>query len=213
MKNSMKTIVRHLGLTEYNETFSAMKMFTNERDEDTADEIWVNEHYPVFTQGQAGKPEHLLNPHNIPVIQSDRGGQITYHAPGQLVMYPLVDIKRVGIGVRQMVDILENSIVATLSDLGIKAYSDPKAPGVYVDAKKIASLGLRVRKGRTYHGLALNVDMDLTPFQFINPCGYQGLQMTQVVDLQPQATMQQVEQLLLNHLISMIENASAKSAE
>ncbi len=177
-----------------------MKAFTAERRSDTPDEIWSTQHHPVFTQGQAGKPEHLLRQSDIPLVQSDRGGQITYHGPGQLVLYTLIDIKRAGIGVRQWVDALENSIINTLSELGIRAKADPKAPGVYVDGKKIASLGLRVRQGRCYHGLALNVEMDLAPFQLINPCGYSGLQMTQVSALTKQYSIQGLEKRLIDYL-------------
>ncbi len=190
-------VVRHLGLSDYQDTFAAMKAFTAERRADTPDELWLTQHHPVFTQGQAGKPEHLLKPADIPVIQSDRGGQITYHGEGQLVLYTLIDIKRAGLGVRQMVTLLEDSIIATLGQWGIAANADPHAPGVYVQGKKIASLGLRVRKGCTYHGLALNVDMDLTPFSLINPCGYRGLQMTQMRDLAEGVEFGEVESVLV----------------
>lgn len=182
-------IIKDLGLTHYQDTFNAMKTFTAARDEKTADEIWLTEHYPVFTQGQAGKPEHILMPSDIPIIQSDRGGQVTFHAPGQLVVYFLVDIRRRDCDVRSMVSHLENIVIETLADFKLKAYADPKAPGVYIDGlkprQKIASLGLRIRQGRSYHGLALNVAMDLTPFQWINPCGYEGLSMTQIRDFIP----------------------------
>jgi lipoyl(octanoyl) transferase len=170
-------ICRDLGVVEYSETWERMKNFTQTRSKDDADEIWLLEHPPLFTQGQAGKVEHLLAPGDIPVIQVDRGGQVTYHGPGQLVAYVLVDLKRLGIGVRDLVNALENSIVGTLALNAIDAYAKADAPGVYVNEQKIASLGLRVRRGCSFHGLALNVDMDLTPFNRINPCGYQGLQM------------------------------------
>lgn len=169
-----------MGLTDYEETFAAMKAFTAKRSADCRDELWLTQHYPVFTQGKAGKAEHLINQGNIPLVQSDRGGQLTYHGPGQIVLYALVDIKRAGIGVRQIVTILENGIIDVLNGLGIEAQSDPFAPGVYVNGDKIASLGLRVKRGCTYHGVALNVDMDLGPFSQINPCGYKGLNITQI---------------------------------
>ena len=172
-----------LGLAEYSPIFHAMGAFTDARNERTEAELWVVEHPPVFTQGMAGKAEHLLSRSNIPVVQIDRGGQITYHGPGQLVVYTLIDFKRRKISVRELVSRLENSIIATLAEYGIAAAADPKRPGVYVDGKKIASLGLRVRGGCTYHGVALNVDMDLEPFSRINPCGLVGMQMTQLRDL------------------------------
>ena len=163
-----------------------MSDFTNQRTPETPDQLWLVEHPPVFTQGQAGKPEHLLVPGDIPVVQSDRGGQVTYHGPGQLVAYPLLDLRRLKMGVRDLVTALEQTLVATLADYGIDSAPKPDAPGVYVEGRKIASLGLRVRKGCSFHGLALNVDMDLSPFSRINPCGYQGLAMTQIADLLPE---------------------------
>ncbi|TXH04334.1 MAG: lipoyl(octanoyl) transferase LipB [Nevskiaceae bacterium] len=176
-------LIRQLGLRPYDETFAAMRDFTLARDERTPDEIWFLEHPPVFTQGQAGKAEHLLMPGGIPVVQSDRGGQVTYHGPGQSVVYFLIDLQRRGYGIRSLVTRLEEAIVATLAGYGINAAARRDAPGVYVGNDKIASLGLRVRNGRTYHGLALNIDMDLEPFSRINPCGYQGLRMIQLRDL------------------------------
>lgn len=176
-------IIRHLGIKPYAETFAAMREFTQARTEDTPDEIWFLEHPPVFTQGQAGKPEHLLLPGDIPVVQSDRGGQVTYHGPGQLVVYFLIDLHRRGYGIRSLVTRLEDAIIATLAGYNIEAAAKREAPGVYVNGDKIASLGLRVRSARTYHGISLNVKMDLEPFQRINPCGYQGLRMTQVSTL------------------------------
>lgn len=176
-------IIRQLGLRPYAETFDAMREFTQARTDETADEIWFLEHPPVFTQGQAGKPEHLLLPGDIPVVQSDRGGQVTYHGPGQIVVYFLIDLHRRGYGIRSLVTRLEDAIVATLALYGIEAAAKREAPGVYVGGDKIASLGLRVRSARTYHGLALNVKMDLEPFLRINPCGYQGLRMTQISTL------------------------------
>lgn len=162
-----------------------MTDFTNQRTPETIDQLWLVEHPPVFTQGQAGKAEHLLSPGDIPVVQSDRGGQVTYHGPGQLVAYPLLDLRRLKIGVRELVTSIEQTIVATLTYYGIESAAKPDAPGVYVNGDKIASLGLRVRRGCSFHGLALNVAMDLTPFLRINPCGYQGLAMTQMKDLLP----------------------------
>jgi len=175
--------VRELGLVEYLPTWQAMQHFTNNRGPQTADEVWLLQHLPVFTQGQAGKAEHLLLPGDIPVVQADRGGQVTYHGPGQLVGYLLLDVRRLGFGVRELVKRIEHSLIDLLAGYGIEAAAKPDAPGVYVDGAKIASLGLRIRNGRSFHGLALNVDMDLEPFQRINPCGYAGLKMTQLRDL------------------------------
>lgn len=174
--------VVQLGLRFYQPVFAAMQEFTAQRTADTEDELWVVEHPPVFTQGMAGKPEHILVHDDIEVVQIDRGGQVTYHGPGQLVVYTLIDFKRRHITVRELVSRLENSIIATLADYGITAVNDPKRPGVYVNGQKIASLGLRIKQGAVYHGLALNVNMDLTPFTHINPCGYAGLHMTQIAD-------------------------------
>ena len=175
--------IHNLGLRPYQEIWDAMRACTAARDADSADQIWLVQHPPVYTQGQAGKPEHLLAPGDIPVIQIDRGGQITYHGPGQTVMYLLLDLRRAGIGIRALVSLIEESVIGYLKELGIRAQSRIDAPGVYVDGKKIASLGLRVRGGCTYHGVALNVDMDLEPFSRINPCGLVGMQMTQLRDL------------------------------
>ncbi|ABM00797.1 lipoyl(octanoyl) transferase LipB [Shewanella amazonensis] len=171
--------IRHLGNQDYETVWHAMQHYTDNRDENSPDELWLVEHPPVFTQGQAGKAEHILNPGDIPVIQVDRGGQVTYHGPGQLVAYPLLDIKRLKIGVRQLVTHIEQSIVDMLKPYGVQAYAKADAPGVYVDERKVASLGLRIRRGCSFHGLALNVDMDISPFQRINPCGYAGLEMVQ----------------------------------
>ncbi len=167
-----------MGTVDYEPTLQSMRELTDSRDEQTADELWLLQHPRVFTQGQAGKAEHVLAPGDIPVIQVDRGGQVTYHGPGQWVVYLLVDLKRRRLGVRDLVDLIEQSIVQLLAEYGIDAAPKREAPGVYVDGDKIASLGLRVRRGCSYHGLALNVDMDLEPFQRINPCGYAGLQVT-----------------------------------
>ena len=176
------TEVKYLGLQEYASVWQQMRDFTDQRSEQDADQIWVVEHYPVFTQGQAGKPEHLLAPGDIPVVQTDRGGQVTYHGPGQLVVYPLVNLKRLKLGVRELVSRIENSVVSLLSGLDIDSAPKPDAPGVYVKGDKIASLGLRVRRGCSFHGVAINVAMDLTPFDRINPCGYDRLKMTQITD-------------------------------
>lgn len=188
------------GLWDYEPVWKAMKAFTDNRTPDTQDEIWILQHKPVFTQGQAGKPEHLLFTGDIPVVQSDRGGQVTYHGPGQIMGYILVDIKRLGIGPRELVDTIENSLVALLADYGISAQPDKDAPGVYVGKQKIASLGLRIRKGLSFHGLALNVDMDLEPFHRINPCGYAGMEMTQLKHFVKTLDIQAVGQKLIAHL-------------
>ncbi|ARS50593.1 lipoate--protein ligase [Ectopseudomonas mendocina] len=178
-------VVRHLGLVEYQPTLESMRQLTRERDERTADEIWLLQHPKVFTQGQAGKAEHLLAPGDIPVVQVERGGQVTYHGPGQLVAYLMLDLRRLDLGVRELVTAMEQSLVDLLSSYGIEAAPKADAPGVYVAGDKIASLGLRVSRGCSFHGLALNVDMDMTPFLRINPCGYAGLKMVQMRDLLP----------------------------
>lgn len=170
--------VRQLGCVDYQATLDAMRRFTDERTSTSPDEIWLLEHPPVFTQGQAGRAEHLLAPGDIPVVQVDRGGQVTYHGPGQWVAYLLIDLRRRSLGVRALVDLIEAALLETLASFAVQANADPKAPGVYVDSAKIASLGLRVRRGCSYHGLALNVAMDLEPFSRINPCGYAGLAVT-----------------------------------
>ncbi len=175
--------VRALGMVDYSPAWEAMKSLTDSRDENTPDEIWLLQHPPVFTQGQAGKPEHLLFPGDIPVVQVDRGGQVTYHGPGQLVAYLMIDIKRRAIGARELVTRIEQSIVETLLHYGVSAKARKDAPGVYVEAAKIASLGLRIRKGRSFHGLSLNIDMDMEPFSRINPCGYQGMEVIQLSQL------------------------------
>ena len=196
--------VRHLGLQPYQPSLQAMQAFTDSRDAQTPDEIWLLQHEPVFTQGQAGKDEHLLQQTPVPVVKTDRGGQVTYHGPGQLVAYLLLDLKRLGLGVRQLVTVMEEALIATLADWQVSAYAKSDAPGVYVNDAKIASLGLRVRKGCSFHGLALNVAMDLTPFLSINPCGYEGLNMVQLADLVVQPKMQDVSEQLLNHLTQQL---------
>ena len=197
-------LIKHLGLVDYETTSQAMREMTLARTPETPDELWFLEHPPVFTQGQAGKPEHLLAPGGIPVVQSDRGGQVTYHGPGQLVVYVLLDLERRGYGIRSLVTRLEQAMIECLAGYGIAAAARPDAPGVYVDGRKVGSIGLRVRQGRTYHGLSLNVAMDLAPFDRINPCGYQGLRMTQVSALGGPADVQRVaadlEPLLLRSL-------------
>ena len=172
--------LRRLGLADYGPAWRAMQAFTDGRDESTGDELWLLQHPPVFTQGQAGKAEHLLAPGDIPVVQVDRGGQVTYHGPGQIVAYPLIDIRRRGIGVRDFVCRIEEAIIRVLAHYGVRGERIAGAPGIYVAGDKIASLGLRVRRGCTFHGLAFNIDMDLEPFQRINPCGYAGLRVTQL---------------------------------
>ncbi|MCE8037255.1 lipoyl(octanoyl) transferase LipB [Halomonas sp. MCCC 1A11062] len=175
--------LHRLGRRPYHPVWQAMRDLTDTRDEMTADQLWLVEHDPVFTQGQAGKPEHLLMPGDIPVVQTDRGGQVTYHGPGQVVLYPLLDVRRSRLGVRDLVSALENAVIAVLAEQGVEARARPDAPGVYVGGAKIASLGLRIRRGASYHGVALNVDADLSPFARINPCGYAGMAMTRLADL------------------------------
>jgi lipoyl(octanoyl) transferase len=176
-------LVKYLGRVPYEPTWRAMQDFTAARDEFTADQLWVLEHPPVFTLGQAGKREHLLQATDIPVVPIDRGGQITYHGPGQVVIYVLVDLKRRGYGVKALVSRMEQAVIDLLAQSGVNAERKPGAPGVYVGGAKIAALGLRIKQGRSYHGLALNVDMDLSPFALINPCGYPGMAVTQTRDL------------------------------
>lgn len=176
-------IIKNLGQQDYQITWQAMQDFTQSRNSTTEDEIWVVEHPPVYTLGRNGKKEHILCKTDIPIINVDRGGQVTYHGPGQLVIYVLIDLHRRNLGIRQLVTLIENSIILLLKEYAIKANSEKKAPGVYVDGSKIAALGLRVSKGRTTHGLSLNINMDLRPFQAINPCGYKGLKITQCKDL------------------------------
>ena len=181
--SSNELVIRHINTGHYEQIWQAMQSFTDTRDESVTDELWVVEHDPVFTQGQAGKDEHLLNPGDIPVVKVDRGGQVTYHGPGQLVVYLMLNLRRRKIGVRELVTQIEQAIVDLLAPYGITAYPKSDAPGVYVDDKKIASLGLRVRKGCSFHGLALNIEMDMAPFLRINPCGYAGLEMVQTSQL------------------------------
>ncbi|MGY8896119.1 MAG: lipoyl(octanoyl) transferase LipB [Gammaproteobacteria bacterium] len=196
-----------LGHQEYLPTWQAMQVFTDARSLDTEDELWIVEHPSIFTQGLAGKPEHELSIDSIPIVKTDRGGQVTYHGPGQLIVYCLIDLKRLGIGVKKMVSMIESSIIDLLSLYNIKAHLEKDAPGVYVDHAKVAALGLKVKQGRTYHGLSLNIDMDLTPFDQINPCGYQGLKVTQMKDLADNKVSfsklsKQLSQLLIQHITS-----------
>ncbi|MDG6897251.1 octanoyltransferase [Actinobacillus delphinicola] len=202
-------IIRQLGIQPYEEIWHKMQAFTDERDVNTTDEIWLVQHPAVYTQGTAGKPEHLIHQTNIPVVHSDRGGQITYHGLGQQVMYVLIDIKRLkalgeDISVRRLVTALEQSVINTLKSYGIESYAKPDAPGVYIEGKKICSLGLRIRKGCSFHGLAFNIQMDLTPFQHINPCGYAGLQMCQLADFidKDEASCEKVSPKLLEYFLS-----------
>jgi lipoyl(octanoyl) transferase len=196
----MTLIVRELGLQPYEQVWQDMQLFTDQRSETTADELWLLQHSPVYTLGKNGKPDHILDAQHIPVIKSDRGGQVTYHGPGQVIVYTLLDLNRRHIGVRELVTRIENSVIELLEDYDIRANARRDAPGVYVDGRKIAALGLRVRKGRSFHGLALNVDMDLEPFSRINPCGYQGLEVTQLSELADVLDFNEVEKRLLSHL-------------
>ena len=189
-----------LGRQAYEPVWRAMQRFTDARDQDTPDELWLVEHEPVFTLGQAGKPEHVLAPGDIPVLHVDRGGQVTYHGPGQIVLYPLLDLRRIGIGVREYVCRIEQAIIDTLDEWNIGGQRREGAPGVYVAGAKVAALGIRVRRGCTFHGLAFNIGMDLEPFHRINPCGYAGLQVTTVMDLGGPSSMADVTAVLLEHL-------------
>lgn len=191
--------LRRLGLAPYAPTWRAMQAFTDQRDEATPDEFWVLQHPPVFTQGQAGREEHLLAPGDIPVLATDRGGQVTYHGPGQIVIYPLLDLERLGLSVRELVRRIEQVMIDVLAVYGVCGERVCGAPGVYVDGAKIAALGLRVRRGRSFHGLAFNVDLDLEPFGRINPCGFRGLAVTRLADLAP-ATLPEVETALVSAL-------------
>lgn len=197
-------VVRRLGLQEYEPIWKSMRYLVEQANATRNDEIWLLSHKPVFTQGQAGKAEHILNPVQIPVVQIDRGGQVTYHGPGQLVVYLLLNVNRRKMGIRDLVNVIERAIIQTLGEFGIAASSKAKAPGVYVNDAKIAALGLRIRKGWSYHGLSLNVQMDLEPFSRINPCGYENLAVTQIADQVPatETLMQNVSRVLSNKLLS-----------
>lgn len=200
--------IRDLGLVDYRQTWQKMQEFTDARDANTPDEIWLLEHPPVFTQGLAGKPEHILNAHNIPVIQTDRGGQVTYHGPGQLILYVLMDLKRRNIHTRALVQKLEKTVIQLLATHHIIATARCDAPGVYVQDAKICSIGLRVRKNASYHGIALNVDMDLTPFTYINPCGYHNMKMTQIKAWDNTATLSKIKTELVWHFQDIFDLGS-----
>ena len=203
--NKLVIKVSSKGLQDYLITWKDMKSFTENRNSDTTDELWTLEHNSVFTQGLSGKPEHLLKATQIPIIQSDRGGQITYHAPGQLIIYCLIDIKRLGIGIKKMVSIIEQSLIEFLSSYDIKAHTLTGAPGVYVNGSKIAALGLKVKQGRTYHGLSLNIDMDLSPYKLINPCGYSDLKVTQMRNVTDNILrISDIQHELSEHIISSV---------
>ncbi|KJY92753.1 octanoyltransferase [Vibrio neptunius] len=202
MQNQL--VVKRLGRQDYEPIWKAMHEFTDNRTEETCDQVWLVEHNPVFTQGQAGKDEHLINTGNIPVVQSDRGGQVTYHGPGQLVAYFLINLRRKKLGVRDLVTHIENLVINTLKKYNIESAARPDAPGVYVDGKKICSLGLRIRKGCSFHGLALNVNMDLSPFLRINPCGYAGMEMVQMSQLGGPDDLTQVEAALVDELVTLL---------
>jgi len=201
MDDSQTIVVRRLGMQDYQPLWHSMQDFTNRRGPDTRDEIWFTEHPPVFTLGLNAGREHLLAPGDIPVVQIDRGGQVTYHGPGQLMIYPLIDLRRSGIGVRHLVTALEQCVVRLAAGHGIDAAARPEAPGVYVLGRKIASVGLRVRRGASYHGMALNIDVDLEPFSRINPCGYRGLEMTDLRRLGVTATRSELTDAVQRHLL------------
>lgn len=199
--NAPPVRIRFLGRVEYEPTWRAMQRFTDERDAGTPDEIWFLEHPPVFTLGMNADPSHVLAPGDIPVVHIDRGGQVTYHGPGQLVVYPLIDLRRANLGVRDLVTALERSVIDFVATLGIAAECRPRAPGVYVGERKLASVGIRIRRGASYHGLALNVDMDLEPFSRINPCGYHGLEMTQLAAHGARMSVEEAARGLEPHLL------------
>lgn len=199
-------IIKHLGRQPYEPVWRAMQEFTETRDANTPDEIWLLDHEPVYTQGQNGKPEHLLNPGNIPVVQVDRGGQITYHGPGQLIAYVLIDVRRRKMGVRPLVSAIENATINYLAAQGITAAARDDAPGVYIGNSKIASLGLRIRRGCSFHGLSFNINMDLSPFRGINPCGLDNITMTQLADLNGPDSVEAVQDVWVEHFLSLIES-------
>jgi lipoyl(octanoyl) transferase len=201
-------LIRHLGLVPYEPTWRAMQRFTDERDPSTRDEIWFLEHPPVFTLGLNAKREHLIAPGDIPVVQIDRGGQVTYHGPGQLLVYPLIDVRRRKLGVRELVVALENAVIAYAAELGIEARGSRDAPGVYVGDKKLASVGLRIRRGASYHGMALNVSLDPEPFERINVCGYPGLAVTRLADLEPGCDVESAARGLERHLLRALRYSS-----
>jgi lipoyl(octanoyl) transferase len=198
-------IIKQLGLVDYPSTCQAMQTFTAERDSSTEDELWVLEHNPVFTQGLNGDPAHILNAGDIPIIDTDRGGQVTYHGPGQLVVYTLIDLRRNTIGVREMVTKIEQSVIAFLSQHGVTSESQKEAPGVYVDGRKIASLGLRVKRGACYHGVSININMDLTPFSRINPCGFASMEVIDLSSLNIELSMEQAQQQFVSALMAQLQ--------
>ncbi|MDD2700203.1 MAG: lipoyl(octanoyl) transferase LipB [Sideroxydans sp.] len=198
--------IRAMGMVDYEPTWRAMQKFTSERSADTLDEIWLVQHPPTYTQGQAGKPEHLLNPTAIPVVKIDRGGQITYHGPGQIVIYLLLDLRRWKINVRDLVRLIEQAVIDLLAEHGVQAEGRTDAPGVYVNGAKIAALGLKIKNGCCYHGLSFNVDMDLTPFDNINPCGYQGLRVTQCVALGIAPEFEELQAGLTQNLVHGLQS-------
>ena len=204
-------LIRHLGLAAYEPTWRAMQRFTDERTEDTADEIWMVEHPPVFTLGLNASREHLLRPGDIDVVQIDRGGQVTYHGPGQLVIYPLLNLRRLKLGVRDLVVALENAVIDYVAERGVTAAGSRQAPGVYVDGAKLASIGLRIRRGASYHGMSLNVSMDLAPFERINVCGYQGLRVTRLNDLGVADAVASVARDLTPHLLRRLSSGRTES--
>lgn len=204
--NKNQLTIKHLGLADYEEVWQSMKEFTQTRNENTSDEIWVVEHPPVFTLGRNGKAEHILQDSDIPIVKVDRGGQVTYHGPGQIVIYLLLDLHRRNLGIRKLVTLIEDCIVNLFAHFEVDANSDPKAPGVYVAGKKVAALGLRVSKGRTTHGLSLNVDMDLVPFSYINPCGYEGLEVTQTKALGIADGIPTISKMLQEMLENKLQN-------
>lgn len=206
-------IIRQLGRQSYEPVWQRMQSFTDTRNDDAQDEIWLVEHDPVFTQGQAGKAEHVLMPGDIPVVQVDRGGQVTYHGPGQQVVYLMLNVRRRKLGVRQLVTAMENAVVATLGEYGITANARPDAPGVYVNGQKICSLGLRIRRGCSFHGLALNVNMDLAPFLRINPCGYAGMEMTDCARLGGPDSLDEAGAVLLKYLLAELAIETTQTIE
>ena len=201
---SSSLVIRHLGLADYEPVWRRMQAFTDSRDENTQDELWLVQHPPVFTQGQAGKAEHVLAAGDIPVIQVDRGGQVTYHGPGQIVAYPLVNLKRKGVGVRDFVNRIEETVIRVLARYGVEGQRIGGAPGIYVAGDKVASLGLRVRRGCSFHGLAFNIRMDLEPFSRINPCGYAGLQVTQLSAL-AEVEISDIEIHLVEEFVKLLD--------
>lgn len=201
----MSIHIKELGLQDYEETFQAMRDFNEKRDSDTVDEIWLLEHQPVYTLGLSDKTEHLLNTRDIPVVKTDRGGQVTYHGPGQLIAYLLIDLKRRPYAIKKLVSLIESSVIDYLKDFEIESQRKAGAPGVYVNGEKIAALGIRVRKGCTYHGLAINIDMDLEPFNGINPCGYEGMICTQVVNFKKDISVSEVMKKFPGYLLKYLD--------